>query len=280
MTQDANDTFDVFLHNDDSISFDYAILVLTKVFDQSKEQARATAELIDKNGGAVVFTGSKDKADAKLTLLDPYNQVNDARLMAEVVAQGTKVTPVDTSVITTGLSVTAQLVDRQLDEDQMIFFLKGLGAQSAQTANQWANDLLKGREILVADFGADPLASVKAEVLLNSINHRLGFDDPDNEPAQAAAQNITLSVRPAQHTLGGNKPLTSWKEIEDKKFLNVIGDFGNDIVDMYQKTIEQEYGSVANFLSTAPQEKIDEYNEIMKGIDEISEMTGAKKLKV
>ncbi len=57
--------YKVIFYNDDFTTFDFVILVLTKVFHKSSDEAKKLAETIDQEGEAIVGTYSLDIAKTR-----------------------------------------------------------------------------------------------------------------------------------------------------------------------------------------------------------------------
>ncbi len=57
--------YKVIFYNDDFTTFEFVILVLTKIFHKSTEEAETLAQVVDKEGEAIIGSYSLDMAKTK-----------------------------------------------------------------------------------------------------------------------------------------------------------------------------------------------------------------------
>ena len=69
---DDTDFYGVGLLNDQTHSFNYVIEMLVKLCGVTPEQALSMARLIDRNGKAIVFSGTRDECENMLRLVSGY----------------------------------------------------------------------------------------------------------------------------------------------------------------------------------------------------------------
>lgn len=209
---------EIIIHNDDQTSFEYVLFILGKVFGIDKTKGREIATQVDALGSAVVFTGSDEQAQEKLAMVDFYNESSSNHLRFTAEDQGAYIAPVEQRPITTGESLTLQFTTYAPDLDQiynMLGHLVNFGKLgiSQKEGQRLAMDLKQGKEILLKDFGSDPRASQKSQVLKDILSSFLGLDgsDPKMEPEEIS--NVLLSVRSAGYSLLGGKELLSENEM-------------------------------------------------------------------
>lgn len=280
---------DVILHNDDDISLEYVLLILNKVFGIPRQQGTKLAMDVERLGSAVVFTGSAEEVQQKLARVEMYNASSSNHLKMTSEDHGVFQASLSSEVSTSGTSLTMQLTSFVPNEGVLLGYIQkanvvgNLGLSLKQRLDM-VRDLYDGKEVLLKDFGFDPQAQIKAELLKDLIESSLGLDGSDADMYQEEIDNIAFSIRPPKYTLAGSNKLMSERDMEKRALLGVIGKFGGSIFgssigDKYNQQIVEKYRSVENFLRTAPQSEIDDYNEIQTRLGKPGDVIEKKKNK-
>ena len=138
-------------------------------------------------------------------------------------------------------------------------------------ARHWMEDMFFGKEVLIKEFEPDEAGLKKANALMDLLEYKL--------ETLPSSKGITLSLEEPGYVLKlkpNSNLKVSNKTIEEeqmgKEILGVIGGLVDGVEDEYIKDIESKYGSVENFLDTAPQDEIDEYNQVQEAMERMSEI--------
>ena len=273
---------EIILLNNDKVTLQYALLILSRVFGFDKQEAKDIATQIDRYGSAVVFTGTDSEAQTKLESLKSYNEATGNSLKATVGAAGTHVAP-NQQVLTQGHAVTLRLNTFVFPDDHFKYAVHSLisldkGLDKTINWNWFVPDLQKGKEVIIKEFEGDR-AEQKAQMFADALIHLWELDKPESELSDEEKTdnaNLLLSVRVPGYALEGPQTLRSAEEMKKAELVGSCSDFVTEIKDQYVKGIEKEYGSVTDFLKDAPADKIKEYHETMDQVQQMADIKATR----